>query len=125
MIDKTFVVGFFIFATVIIGFLFVLFGQITVRKLRKNPKTKDALGLEFVSGWGIINVAQTLSFPRSWSIKLEQSAIGSMYANYELLYENTSKLDRFLGALFYWPFMIVGLSGALLALLNFLGLFDG
>ena len=45
--------------------LYVLFGQITVRKLRNNPKTKDALGLEYASGWDIINVAQALAFPRS------------------------------------------------------------
>ena len=43
---------------------FVLFGQITVRKLRKNEKTKDALGLEFTSGWDILNVAQALSLPK-------------------------------------------------------------
>ena len=45
--------------------LYVVFGQVTVRRLRKNPKTKDALGLEFVSGWDIINVAQALAFPSS------------------------------------------------------------
>jgi len=45
------------FLTFIAGFLFVLFGQITVRKLRKNPATKNELGVEFLSGWDIINVA--------------------------------------------------------------------
>ncbi len=124
MTGKTLVVGIFIIATVIIGIMFVAFGQVTVRKLRKNPITKNALGAEFLSGWNIINVAQTLAFPRSWSRKLEQSPIGSMYANSDLLYENTNKFDRFLGAVFYWPFITFGLSGAFLVLLNALGVFD-
>lgn len=50
---------------VLSAILYVAFGQITVRKLRKNPKTKDALGLEYASGWDIINVAQVFAFPRS------------------------------------------------------------
>src|SRR5690554_7670856 len=50
--------------------LYVVFGQVTVRKLRKNSKTRDELGLQLVSGWDIINVAQALSFPESWSKKL-------------------------------------------------------
>lgn len=105
--------------------LYVAFGQITVRKLRKNPKTKDALGMEYISGWDIINVAQTLAIPRSWSRKLEKSPIASIYANSELLFENTNKFDRLLGAIFYWLLMSSGLSGALLVLLNAFGLFSG
>ncbi len=30
--------------------LFVIFWQVTVRKLRKSPETKQALGVEFASG---------------------------------------------------------------------------
>jgi hypothetical protein len=104
--------------------LYVLFGQITVRKLRKNPKTRDALGLEYASGWDIINVAQALAFPRSWSTKLQKSRLSFMYANAKILLENTNKLDRFLGVLFYWIMMFSGLSGALLVLLNSLGIFS-
>jgi len=37
--------------------LFIIFGQVTVRKLRKNPETKHELGIEFASGWDIFNVA--------------------------------------------------------------------
>ncbi len=102
--------------------LYVIFGQVTVRKLRKNPKTKGELGLEYVSGWDIINVAQALAIPRSWSRKFEKSQLSSIHANTQVLFENTTKLDRFLGAVFYWLLMTSGLSGALLVLLNFLGL---
>lgn len=103
--------------------LYVAFGQITVRKLRKNPKTKDKLGVEFASGWDILNVAQAFAFPRSWSRKLEKSPLSSMHANTQLLVENTSKFDRCLGAVFYWLFMTSAVFGALLVLLNSLGVF--
>ena len=103
--------------------LYVLFGQITVRKLRKNPKTRDELGLEYVSGWDIINVAQALAFPHSWSNKLKKSRLSFMHANAKVLLENTNALDRFLGIFFYWIMMFSGLSGAFLVLLNSLGIF--
>ena len=113
----------FIFIFMLIAcLLYVIFGQVTVRRLRKNPKTKEALGLEFVSGWDIINVAQALAFPASWSRKLEESRISILYANAKMLRENTTKLDRFLGSMFYWTMMLSGLSGALLVLINSLGL---
>lgn len=112
----------------IIGFfaaiLYVVFGQITVRKLRKNPKTKDALGVELASGWDIINVAQAFSLPRSWTKKIEGSKYSFMYANATVLYENTTKFDHILGCVFYWLLTISGLSMALLALLDSFGVFD-
>lgn len=49
---------------VITGILYVLFGQVTVRKLRKNTETKDYLGLELSSGWDILNVASAICRPR-------------------------------------------------------------
>lgn len=117
--------GLLILSTILTGILFVLFGQISVRKLRKNPKTRDALGLEYVSGWDVINAAQALAFPISWSRKLEGSRLSFMYANSKLLQENTNRLDRFLGAVFYWLMMITGLSGALLVLLESMGVLAG
>lgn len=102
-------------------FLYVIFGQVTVIRLRKNPKTKETLGLEFVSGWDIINVDQALAFPASWSRKLERSRISFLYANAKKLRENTTRLDRILGSMFYWTMMLSGLSGVLLVLLNSLG----
>ena len=104
--------------------LYVLFGQITVRKLRKNPNTKDLLGVEYVSGWDIINVAQAFAFPRSWTKKVENSKFSFIYANATVLYENTTKFDRILGCIFYWLLTLSGLSGAFLVLLNYLGVFS-
>ncbi len=51
MKPDTIIVGIIIILTFITCILFVLFGQITVRKLRKNPETKNHLGVQFVHGW--------------------------------------------------------------------------
>ncbi|MFT7680909.1 MAG: hypothetical protein ACI935_000342 [Moritella dasanensis] len=113
----------FVFLFMFLACIFyVIFGQVTVRNLRKNPKTKDQLGVEFASGWDILNVAQAFAFPQSWSRKLEKSPLSPLNANSQILIENTSKFDRCLGAVFYWLFIISGLSGTLLVLLNFFGL---
>lgn len=103
--------------------LYVVFEQVTVRKLRKKPKTKDALGLEYASGWDIINVAQAFSLPRSWTKKIENSKFSFMCASATVLFENTTKFDQVLGFVFYWLLTISGLSGALLVLLDYLGVF--
>ena len=121
-IDKIFF-ALILVGSILSGILYVAFGQITVRKLRKKPKTKGQLGVEFASGWDILNVAQALAFPRSWRRKLEKSPLSSLNANAQILIENTSKFDRCLGAVFYWLFMTSGSSGALLVLLNALGVF--
>ncbi|MFE8070105.1 hypothetical protein QQM79_03515 [Marinobacteraceae bacterium S3BR75-40.1] len=118
---------FFTFAFVVLFLamlLFVVFGQVTVRKLRKNPEIKGKLGMEYVSGWDIINVAQALSFPESWSRKLESGPLSFLYANQDLIKSNTNNLDKFLGVTFYISLMISGFSIILLVLLNTFGVFD-
>lgn len=102
--------------------LYVLFGQITVRKLRKNPETQHALGAEFISGWSIINVAQALALPRPISRKLKGGQLGCLEADPDLLKKHTNAFDRLLAAIFYWVLMGSGLSGILLLILNALGL---
>ncbi len=114
----------------LIGFIFclfalimcVVFGQITVRKLRKKPETRDALGMEFISGWDILNVAQTLSTPRSWSKKLESTPLSFLHANSDLLFEHTNRLDRFLAFIFWIPFLMSGLLFFISIILDLFGL---
>ncbi len=106
------------------GILYVVFGQVTVRKLRKNPKTQGALGMEFASGWDIINVAQVFAFPKSWIKKVENSRFSFLYANATSLYENTTKFDRVLGFVFYWLLMLSGGAMILLVSLSYLGFFS-
>lgn len=122
-IEKTFF-ALILLGCILSGILYVAFGQITVRKLRKSPKTKDLLGVEYVSGWDIINVAQAFAFPRSWTKKVENSKFSFIYANATVLFENTTKFDQVLGCIFYWLVTISGLSMALLALLDSLGVFS-
>jgi len=55
--------------------LYIIFGQVPVHKLQKNPETKGQPGAEFVSGWDIIKVAKALLIPRSWSRKLENGPL--------------------------------------------------
>lgn len=91
------------FVGILIGFLlFILFSQTTVKKLRKNTNTKDALGLEVLSGWDILNVAWALGMPRFLSEKLEKSSLSILHAKTSLIYENTTKLDRTLARLIFW-----------------------
>ena len=104
--------------------LYVIFGQVTVRKLRKNPATKDKLGIELASGWSILNVAQAIALPRFITDKLKQSPISSMYAHTDELLAHTTLFDRVLARVFYWLFTGAGLAFVLMALLDTLGLFD-
>ncbi len=124
MNTATILTGFIILFSVVVCVLYILFGQITVRRLRKNPQTREALGFEFVSGWDIINAAQALSLPKPLMRKLENSLLGYLYSNAEILYQNTNLFDRILARVLYYLLMFSGLSGALIVLLNALGLLD-
>ena len=102
--------------------LYVLFGQITVRKLRKNPDTKHELGIEFASGWDILNVAQALSLPKFVTRRFQKSRLHFLQANSEILYKHTSSFDRLLARAFYWLWMISALSLITFALLDVTGI---
>ncbi len=120
-----------IFATILFAVMFVvllfyvLFGQVTVRKLRKNPQTKNELGIEFVSGWDILNVAQALTIPRKLMPKFnkKQSALSAFYANTELLYKHTNRSDRILARILYVSFVLCGASVITLGILDILNIF--
>jgi len=115
------IIGVLIAINFFIMILFIVFGQITVRKLRKNPATKDELGIEFVSGWDIINVAQALSMPSSIMRKFKNTKLAFLHANVDLLIQHTNKFDRILARLFYWLLMTSGLFMAMWALLDVTG----
>jgi len=105
-------------------FLYEVFGQITVRKLRKNPNTKDSLGTEFASGWDIINVAQALAIPKTWAQKLRNSLLSVLYADVDSLYKYTSKFDRVLAFILYWLLISSVATALLLILLDAMGIID-
>ena len=101
--------------------LYVLLGQITVRKLRNKPETKNELGMEFVSGWDIINVAHALAIPAFIIRRFKGTPLSFLYANAELLIKHTNKFDRVLAFIFYWLLMTSGLFMAAWALLDVTG----
>ena len=115
------VTAIFIFIAAI---LYVIFGQVTVRKLRKNPETKNALGIEFVSGWDILNVAGALSLPRSLTRKFRESRLAVFAADAELLNKHTNRFDKFLAKTFYILYVFSGTTVIILLLLNALGVFE-
>jgi len=104
--------------------LFLAFSWTTVRKLKKNPETKDALGFEYVSGWNILNTAQALSLPRFITKKLKGTVLSFLHADSDLLYVHTNKFDRLLARLFYLTYSIAGLSMITLIILKSLGFFN-
>jgi len=97
--------------------LYVVLGQITVRKLRKNPETKNELGAEFASGWDIVNVAQALTFPFLIR-KFNKTRLGFLYADPDLLIKHTNKLDRVLAISFYGMLIVAGGLFIILALVE-------
>ena len=114
-------------ATMLIGWiLFVIFGRVTVRKLRKNPATKHELGIEFLSGWDIFNVAEALTLPKSVMQKIRSNPQGGsvLFANYELLYKHTTVFDRILARVFYTLFVLSGFALILLMILDWIWDFD-
>ena len=113
------------FLFILIGWvLFVLFGQITVRRLRKNPETRDKLGLEFASGWDIFNVAGAMCRPQWLSERLRRSTLSFTAADERPIYENTNWFDRLLGRTMFIMMMGAVAVMLVLILLNFIGLVD-
>ena len=104
--------------------LCVIFGQVTVRKLRKNPETKGELGMEFYSGWDIFNVGLALTLPRKyarWSKK--KGAFGMLRADVDLLYNHTTRFDRILARVFYIPCAFSAFCLLVLLLMDKIGFF--
>ena len=107
--------------------LFVIFGQVTVRKLRKNPETKHALGIELASGWDIFNVAQALTLPKAVAQRIKRNSMSmglGFEADPDLLYKHTTLFDRVLARVFYTLFAFSGFGLIILGVLHWFGVFD-
>ena len=92
--------------------LFIFFGQKTVRKLRKNPATKEFLGIEPISGWDIFHVANALALPRWLTRKVRQSKLAAFFADADILEKHVTRFDVvlakiFLGLLLSWTSAIL------------------
>jgi len=105
-------------------FLLLIFASTTVRKLKKNPVTRDSLGFEYVNGYRIFTIAQTLSWPQSISNKIQNKPLSFLLPNSELIHKHTNRVDRILAALFYWPLVFWTISILILAILSNTGFFE-
>ena len=103
--------------------LCVIFGQVTVRKLRKNPETKDELGMEFVSGWDIFNVAWALTLPIKYVRRSKKGLFGILRADVDLLHKHTTRFDRILARVFGVLWLSSGLGLLILCLMDTIGFF--
>lgn len=97
---------------VIVGVLYVAFGEVTVRRLRKIQEVKDVLGLDLVGGMDIVNVAMALSMPRSFNRKASASRLAFLFADADVLYKHTTRFDRVLARVFQWSLVatVAGLA---------------
>ena len=91
----------FLLSFVFWGILLIVFGEVTLRRLRRDPATRGHLGHEFLPGWDIVNVAVALSWPRRLKRRLDHGVLGDFHANTEIMLRHTSGLDRFLARAFY------------------------
>lgn len=104
-------------------FLLLFFASTTVKKLKNNPATKESLGFEFVSGYRIFTIAQTLAWPQSITKKNQNKPLSFLQANSELIHKHTNKFDKVLAILFYWPLAISTISLLILITLSKSGFF--
>ncbi|MCP4486333.1 MAG: hypothetical protein GY820_03300 [Gammaproteobacteria bacterium] len=122
-------IEFILFSTVlgscfIAMILILVFARVTVRKLKNNPETMDALGLEYISGSNILNVVRVLAMPANRANKVSQNTMSFLYADAVILRKHTTKFDRILAIVLYcclW-FFLVGMT--FLVLLSMLGVFE-
>lgn len=101
------VLGLITFFTMVLSWiLFVIFGQVTVRRLRRNPATRNRLGVELISGWDIVQASSALSRSRRLTKRLERGPLRGYFADSQTLRAHTTRLDRALAAACYWGLRI-------------------
>ena len=95
--------------TLLQGILLVILGQVTVRKLRRNPATRNYLGMEYLPGWDILNVSIALARPRRWAELVENGPLGFLHARSQRIRAHTTRLDRVLARMHFWSFVFAAL----------------
>jgi hypothetical protein len=95
-----------LWSMLVAGVMYLVFGQVTVHRLRKNPATRDCLGISWLSGEDIAHVAFAVSIPRRIHQRAESGCLGFMVAKSEVVLQHTTRLDRILGWLCYWSIMV-------------------
>ncbi len=90
-----FVVALTIFISMmVIVILFFIINIKTVRRLRKNPITRDELGFHLWWGWYALNVAEAVFFSKEWMAKRKKRSHGYMFANKDLVEQYTTPFEK-------------------------------
>ena len=116
--------GIILLMVIVFWTLFVFFGQKTVRKLRKNQATKDALGIELMSGWEINHVIDALALPRWLTRKVRKSQIGPYFPDADILRQHVTRFDILLAKVIMCLGVATFLGLFLLMLLDKIGVFE-
>ncbi|MBU6439621.1 MAG: hypothetical protein KGS28_05245 [Betaproteobacteria bacterium] len=82
-------------------FLFVVLALHTVRRLRRQPGVEDRLGVEFIRGWRVLNVAMAVSWPRRVLDYLDYRAQPIVHFHAATIRAHTTRADRVLGRACY------------------------
>lgn len=89
------------------GIVFVVFGQVAVWRLRRDPATRHRLGMEFYPGWDIMNVPAALAWPQRTARWFDRRPLALRRADSQALHQHTSTLDRLLASICY-PLQLAG-----------------
>ena len=89
--------------------VYCIFSLVTVRKLRRNPATRDALGIPIILTGGYTgNVAQAFGCPQVLLRITARGPLRVLDADRELVLQHTSRLDSILGRVCFWLFVLAG-----------------
>ncbi len=97
------------FSLALAWILFFFINIKIVRRLKKNPITKDAMGFHLIWGWYALNISEALFFSREWVTKRRGCSHGFMFADYELIHQYTTPFEK----LICKTFVILGLSSVI------------
>lgn len=86
---------------------FLLLRLITVRRLLRDPRTRNRLGLDLYPGWQTLNVASTLSWTRAKGRYFDSRPLAVFRAHSETVYAHTNLLDRCLARACYTSQMLI------------------
>ncbi len=82
------------FSLISICFLFLIINIKTVRRLRKNPITKDEMGFHLFWGWYALNLSVALFASKKWMIKRRSHSDGYLFANPDLMRQYTTLFEK-------------------------------
>ncbi|VAW86245.1 hypothetical protein MNBD_GAMMA17-1010 [hydrothermal vent metagenome] len=74
--------------------LFLFINIKTVRRLRKNPITRDELGFHLVWGWYAITISLTLFVSKERMAKRRSYSDGFLFANQDLMAQYTTPFEK-------------------------------